>query len=86
MRAAARLGALASHLPAPPVFETAPVLTPPPTCFPPAGKGGPGGDAAARRAAEALLCVLSIAEGVLSQLKHCEAGTQGELLVSSGSW
>ncbi|PRW45458.1 nipped-B isoform X2 [Chlorella sorokiniana] len=47
---------------------------------PAAAKGGPGGDAAARRGAEALLCVLSITEGVLSQLKHCEAGTQAELL------
>ena len=45
---------------------------------PPDPKAG-GGDAA-RRGAEALLCVLSVLDGVLSQLSGCEAGTLPELL------
>lgn len=63
------------------MLAIAPAHTAPPPTPADAGKGGPGGEAAARRGAEALLCVLSIVEGVLSQLKHCEAGTLAELLV-----
>lgn len=37
-------------------------------------------EAAKRRSAESLLCVLSVLDAVLSQQRHCEAATLGELL------
>ncbi|PSC68988.1 nipped-B B isoform X2 [Micractinium conductrix] len=45
-----------------------------------ASDAGGQSEAARRRGAESLLCVLSVAEAVLSQQRHCEAATLGELL------